>query len=217
MHFTTLSSKSLPKQIKTILEFKEKIYKEKSSEFIAQIYPVESIRQSDEILENVRKKYFDATHHCYGLKLISGETKSSDDGEPKGSAGLRILNAIDHFDLLNVMIVVVRYFGGTKLGIGPLGKAYYQSAFDVIKNSEIVQMKLYQQIFVQIEFNYISQFHRIINNFEGIIDKYEYGETAKFSLFINPDKRESLLNDLINATNGSMKYQITDYFSYFKS
>lgn len=217
MHFTTLSSKSLPKQIKTILEFKEKIYKEKSSEFIAQIYPVESIRQSDEILENVRKKYFDATHHCYGLKLISGETKSSDDGEPKGSAGLRILNAIEHFDLLNVMIVVVRYFGGTKLGIGPLGKAYYQSAFDVIKNSEIVLMNLYQQISVQIEFNYISQFHRIVNNFEGIIDKYEYGENAKFSLFINPDKRESLLNDLINATNGSMKYQITDYFSYFKS
>ncbi|WP_337872010.1 YigZ family protein [Ignavibacterium sp.] len=217
MHFTALSSKSIPKQIKTILEFNEKIYKEKNSEFIAQAYPVESIEQSDEILGKVRKKYFDATHHCYALKLLTGETKSSDDGEPKGSAGLRIINAIEHFDLLNVMVIVIRYFGGTKLGICPLGKAYYQSAFNVIKNSKIIKMKLYQQISVQIEFNYISQFHRIVNNFEGIIDNSEYSESAKFLLSVSPDNKDSLINDLINATNSSIKYHCTNSFSYLKS
>lgn len=217
MHLTTLSSKSLPKQFKTVLEFTESIYKEKNSEFIAQIYNVETFEQADEILEKERKKYFDATHHCYAIKFISGEVKSSDDGEPKGTAGLRILNAIEHFNLSNVMIIVIRYFGGTKLGVGPLGKAYYQSAFEVIKKSKIVEMILYQLISVQLEFNYISQFHRIINNLEIIIDKSEYTEFARFSLLIKPEYVNQFVDELNNATNGKAIIEVHNLYSFIKS
>lgn len=217
MHLTTFSSKSLPKQFKTVLEFNESVYKEKSSEFIAQIYNVETFEQADEILEKVRKRYFDATHHCYAIKLSSGEVKSSDDGEPKGTAGLRILNAIEHFNLINVMIIVIRYFGGTKLGVGPLGKAYYQSAFGVIEKSKVVEMILYQLISVQLEFNYVSQFHRIVNSLEVIIDKQEYTEFAKFSLFIRPDYVNKFVDELNNATNGKALFQIVNSYSFVKS
>ncbi|MCL6493940.1 MAG: YigZ family protein [Ignavibacterium sp.] len=217
MHLTTFSSKSLQKQFNTVLEFNENVYKEKSSEFIAQIYYVESFEQADEFLEKVRKKYFDANHHCFAIKLISGDARSSDDGEPKGTAGIRILNAIEHFNLMNVMIIVIRYFGGTKLGFGPLGKAYYQSSFELLEKSKIVKMILYQLISVQLEFNYVSQFHKIVNNLEGIIDKSEYTELANFSLLIKPEYVNKFVNESNNATNGKAKIQILQSYTYIKS
>lgn len=217
MHSNTLSSKSLPEQIKTVFEFNESVYKEKSSEFIAQIYHIEEHKQAESILDTVRKKYFDATHHCYAYKLLNDELKSSDDGEPKGTAGLRILNAIEHYGLTNVLIIVIRYFGGTKLGVGPLGKAYYQSALNVIDEKKIVQLNLYQKISVQIEFNYISQFHRVVNNYEGIIDNSEYSDFAKFYISIKPSLVDDFKNELLNTTNGTAKIEIHQSFTYNKS
>lgn len=217
MHLTALSSKSLPEQIKTVLEFNESIYKEKSSEFIGQIYHIEDRKEAENILDSIRKKYFDATHHCFAYKLVTREVKSSDDGEPKGTAGLRILNAIEHFGLTNVLIVVIRYFGGTKLGVGPLGKAYYQTAVNVVDERKIIQMNLYQKISVQIEFNHISQFHRIINNFEGIIDNSEYSNIAKFYLSIKPNLIDPFSTELYNSTNGNSIIERHQSFVYIKS
>lgn len=217
MHLTTITSISLPEQIKTVLEFNESIYKEKSSEFIGQIYHIEEQKDTENILDLIRKKYFDATHHCYAYKLVTGEFKSSDDGEPKGTAGLRILNAIEHFELTNVLIVVIRYFGGTKLGVGPLGKAYYQSAFNTIDEKKITQMSLYQKVSVQIEFNYISQLHRIVNNFEGIIDNSEYSNYAKFSLLLKPKHADKFSKELKNISNGTASLEKHQSFTYIKS
>ncbi len=217
MHLSTFLSKSLPQQIKTVYEFNESVYKEKGSEFIAQILHIESIEDAEKILEKVRKKYFDATHHCFALKLVNGENKSSDDGEPKGTAGLRIQNAIEHFELTNVLVIVIRYFGGTKLGVGPLGKAYYQAAFQVISESRILQMNLYQRISVQIEFNFISQFHRFVNNFEGIIDNSEYGNAALFNVLIKPALAEKFKTELLNISNGKALIDLHQSFTYIKS
>lgn len=217
MHPAALSSKSLPEQIKTVFEFSENVYKEKSSEFIARIYHIEDHKQAENILEKVRKKFFDATHHCFAYKLLNNDQKSSDDGEPKGSAGLRIMNAIDHHELTNVMIVVIRYFGGTKLGVGPLGKAYYQSALSVIDEKKIILMNLYQKISVKIEFDYISQFHRVVNNFEGIIDNSEYSDSAKFFVLVKPALAEKFKVDLLNITGGKAQIEIHQSFTYIKS
>lgn len=217
MHSTSLSSKSLPEQIKTIFEFNEAVYKEKSSEFIAQIYHIESRDGAESILETVKKKFYDATHHCFAYKILNSEVKSSDDGEPKGAAGLRILNAIEHFDLTNVLIIVIRYFGGTKLGVGPLGKAYYQAAFDVVDEDKIVTLNLFYKLSVQIEFNYISQLHRIVNNFEGIIDNSEYSNIAKFQVSIKPAFIDGFISDLLNSTNGTALIEKSKIFTYIKS
>lgn len=217
MHPTALSSKSLPEQIKTVFEFNEIVYKEKGSEFISQIYHIEDHKQAENILEKVRKKFFDATHHCFAYKLLNNEIKSSDDGEPKGTAGLRIMNAIDHHELTNTMIVVIRYFGGTKLGVGPLGKAYYQAAIGVIDEKKIIRMDLYQKISVQIEFDYISQFHRVVNNFEGIINDSEYSESVKFLVSVKPALSENFKTDILNITNGKAKIEQHQSFTYVKS
>lgn len=217
MHSSTLSSKSLPEQIKTVFEFNESVYKEKSSEFVSQIYHIEDIRQAEIVLDSVRRKYFNATHHCFAYKILKKESKLSDDGEPKGTAGLRIMNAIEQFELTNVMIVVIRYFGGIKLGIGPLSRAYYQSAINVIEEKTIVTMNLFQKISVQIEFNYISQFHRIVNNYEGIIDNSEYSNFAKFYILIKPSLIDVFKIDILNTTNGKAQIELHHSFIYLKS
>ena len=95
----------LLEQIKTIKDFRQTSIKEKASEFIAIVYPVDNEGNALTQLNEIRKKYFDATHHCYAYKLKSGEEKYSDDGEPKEPRGIRILNAIEHFDLSDVLLL----------------------------------------------------------------------------------------------------------------
>ncbi|MDY0082235.1 MAG: YigZ family protein, partial [Ignavibacteriaceae bacterium] len=129
----------LPEQIKTIKEYRQNSFKEKSSEFLAIVYPVENVSAAQDYLQEIRKKYYDASHHCYSYKIKTGEQKYSDDGEPNGTAGIRILNAIEHFGLTGILLFVVRYFGGIKLGVGQLGKAYYNASIGVFEHSEIIQ------------------------------------------------------------------------------
>ena len=104
----------------------EAIYKEKSSKFLAYAYPVESEEEIRTLLDALRKKYYDATHHCYAWRLgPHGETfRTNDDGEPSGTAGKPILGQLLSNELVNCLIVVVRYFGGTKLGVSGLIGAY---------------------------------------------------------------------------------------------
>jgi uncharacterized YigZ family protein len=205
----------LPEQIKTIKDFRKLSLKEKSSEFLAIVYPVDSEKSVLDQLQLIRKEYFDATHHCYAYKLKSGEEKYSDDGEPKGTAGIRILNAIEHFDLSDVMLVVVRYFGGTKLGVGPLGKAYYKASIDVLNTSEIITKTLYQGLLIEVDFNFISHVHRIINHYSAIIADSEYSNIAKFYCFIKPNDFEKINIELSNLTNGQILIKFLPNQKYF--
>ncbi len=98
-------------------------FKEKGSRFISYIYPVSEKERAEEILDESRKKYYDSTHVCFGYRIGAGEEKNlrySDDGEPSGTAGLPILNELRSRELFNALIVVIRYYGGTKLGTGAL-------------------------------------------------------------------------------------------------
>lgn len=110
----------------TIKEKTEGLYKEKGSKFLALAYPVESEEQIKEIQESLRKEYYDARHHCYAwvLGMDDQAWRANDDGEPAHSAGDPILGQIRSFELTNVLVVVIRYFGGTKLGVGGLINAY---------------------------------------------------------------------------------------------
>ena len=205
----------LPEQIKTIKDFREFSFKEKASEFVAIVYPVDNEETAVNQLNEIRKKYFDASHHCYAYKLKSGEEKYSDDGEPKGTAGLRILNAIEHFDLSDVPLVVVRYFGGTKLGVGPLGKAYYNASIDVLNASEIITMTLYQNILIEVDFSFVSHVHRVINHYSAIIADSEYSNIAKFYCFVKPNDFELINIELSNLTNGQILIKALPDYKYF--
>jgi uncharacterized YigZ family protein len=205
----------LPEQIKTIKDFRQTSIKEKASEFIAIVYPVDNEETAVNHLNEIRKKHYDASHHCYAYKLKSGEQKYSDDGEPKGTAGQRILNAIQHFDLSDVLLVVVRYFGGTKLGVGPLGKAYYNASLEVLEDSEIFAKTLYQQIEIEADFNFVSHVHRVINHYSAIIADSEYSNIAKFNCYIRPNDYEKINIELSNLTNGQILIKRLPNQKYF--
>jgi len=125
----------------TLLEVSTGLYKEKGSRFLAFAYPVKDEDRIREILDQLRKEYHDARHHCYAWRLGHEKThfRANDDGEPSNSAGKPILGQIQSFDLSDVLIVVVRYFGGTLLGVGGLIQAYKSAAQDAIRNNTIVK------------------------------------------------------------------------------
>jgi len=205
----------LPEQLKTIKDLHQISIKERGSEFIAIVNPVDNAETAINQLNEIRKKYFDASHHCFALKLKNGEEKYSDDGEPKGTAGIRILNAIQHFDLSDLMLVVVRYFGGTKLGVGPLGKAYYNASIDVLTNSEILTKTLFQNILIEVDFHFVNHVHRVINHYSAIIADSEYSNIAKFNCFIKPNDFEKLNIELTNLTNGQILIKLLPNQKYF--
>ena len=190
---------NLPFQIKTIDEFKEATLVEKKSTFIARVYPVDSEETVKVKLSEIKKKYYDASHHCFAYKFADGNFRYSDAGEPSGSAGIRILNAIEHFDLINVIIIVTRYFGGVKLGVGPLGKAYYLAAYEVLKKSSIISKQLFQKCIINSDFENISSVHRILAKKNSKILESNYDEDVKLICLINIeeiDEIEKLLGEI---------------------
>jgi uncharacterized YigZ family protein len=148
--------------------------KEKGSVFLAQIFPAADETQAANILQTTKKKYFDATHNCYSFRIYPDIFKYSDDGEPNGTAGIRILNALRHFNLYNCILIVTRYFGGTKLGVGPLGNAYYNSAIGVIKSAKIEQKHLHNLIEIEFGFSLSKMIYHLIEEFNVRIDKTNY-------------------------------------------
>ena len=119
----------------------EGLFKDNGSRFLAFAYPVESEAEVKEIVQRLRKEYHDARHHCYAYRLgLDGEPwRANDDGEPSGSAGRPILGQIDSAGLSDILVVVVRYFGGIKLGIPGLIRAYKTSAADALANARVIE------------------------------------------------------------------------------
>ena len=126
---------------KSISAPSEGLFKDNGSRFIALAYPVETEAEVKEIVDALKKKYHDARHHCYAYRLgLQGERfRANDDGEPSGSAGRPILGQIDSAGLSDILVVVVRYFGGIKLGIPGLIRAYKTSTADALTQAEVVE------------------------------------------------------------------------------
>lgn len=139
---------------KTIKHESEGVYKEKGSKFFAFAYPVTTEDEIKEIQKGLRKKYYDARHHVYAFRLGADMKtyRCSDDGEPSNSSGPPVLGQLQSNDLTNILVVVIRYFGGTKLGVAGLINAYRSAAADAIENNTIIE-KFEEDIFT-IEFGY---------------------------------------------------------------
>ena len=194
---SNFSVMNLPDEIKTIDDFNEVTTVIKKSNFIAQVYAVISESKVKEYLTKSKKKYYTASHHCFAFKLVDGTVRYSDAGEPNGTAGIRILNAIEHFNLNNQLVIVSRIFGGIKLGVGPLGKAYYESAFQVLNTSKICTKSLFRLATISAEFEQISLVHRILSNHNSTIEKSDYGENAKFYCLIKSGEIERISKNLL--------------------
>ena len=133
------------------------LLKEKGSKFIGFAYPINNEEDIKQYLQKIYDNHPKATHHCYAYRLgINGENyRANDDGEPSGSAGLPIYNQLLAHDITNVLVVIVRYFGGTKLGVGGLVKTYKESAKLTLENTEIIVKEL--ETMVELSFDYVYQ------------------------------------------------------------
>ena len=132
------------------------LFKDNGSRFIAHAYPVETEEEVKEIVASLKKEYYDARHHVYAYRLghLGDKFRANDDGEPSGSSGRPVLGQIDSLGLSDVLVVVVRYFGGIKLGIPGLIRAYKSSTADALANAEIVE-KIAAKMY-RVHFGYMS-------------------------------------------------------------
>jgi|SRR5690554_1169131 len=190
-----------PEEIRVIEKSYKSEIKEKGSRFIAFAFPVNSEEEINLNLENLKKEFYDATHHCYAYKLIDS-FKYSDAGEPSGTAGIRIYNAIEHYNLNNILVVVVRYFGGTKLGVGGLGRAYYQSAQDVLSKAQITIKILYEKLFISVDYENAQKVFHIFNNTANKILEVNYSEQANFVSLVLPQLKDKIVREINSATSG---------------
>ncbi|MBU1100460.1 MAG: YigZ family protein [Bacteroidetes bacterium] len=197
-------------QIQTIEQQHETKFKEKGSLFIGQVYPVNSVEEAEEFLTSVRKKFYDATHHCYAYRIMENDSKYSDDGEPNGTAGIRIANAINHFELTNLLVISIRYYGGTKLGVGPLGKAYYQSAYDTLSEMEIVTKKNFSKLKVAFEYDHISKIHHLLNQHTTQILDNLFEERPAILFLIRNNELDNLSTEIIESTNDSAHLEVVE-------
>jgi uncharacterized YigZ family protein len=203
------------KPIRSIEGFTEAGIKEKGSVFTGQAYFIANSEDCIAKLNEIRKQFYDATHHCYCYKLNSGETKYSDNGEPSGTAGVRILNAIEHFDLTDILVVVIRYFGGTKLGVGPLGKAYYESALNVLKCSQIIVKNPYQKVSITTNFDKMGHVFRLLSTFNGkkIVSAYQENTVEITSLLI-ANEISAFQDQIQEYSQGDVEIKISDKIIY---
>jgi uncharacterized YigZ family protein len=142
-------------------------FKDKGSKFLAFAHPVKSEQEIKEIVSNLKDKYFDARHHCYAYRLGANKLafRANDDGEPSGTAGKPILGQILSSDLTNILIVVVRYFGGTLLGTSGLITAYRAASAEAISNAVIIQKYVYAVYELSFPYLQMNQVMKTVKDF----------------------------------------------------
>lgn len=154
----------------TIEEKVEGLYKEKGSRFISLAFPVSKEDEVKEILKDIKKEYYDARHHCYAY--ILGYDKSAyrmnDDGEPSSTAGKPIYGQLLSNDLTNILVVVVRYFGGTKLGVSGLIQAYKQAALDALNNAKIIEKTVDEIYSISFDYVLMNDVMKVLKDFDVI-------------------------------------------------
>ncbi|MBR3292070.1 MAG: YigZ family protein [Bacteroidales bacterium] len=144
------------------------IYKELGSKFLAFAYPVETEEAAKKILEEVRKEYFDARHHCYAWRLgRTGEPwRMNDDGEPSSTAGRPIHGQLLSNELSDILVVVVRYFGGTKLGVPGLIRAYRSATQDALSNAEIIEKVAGETLTVTFDYLQMNDVMKVLKDMD---------------------------------------------------
>jgi uncharacterized YigZ family protein len=193
-------------EYRTLEGTSEGFYKEKGSRFIAVALPVANVDDVKQQLEKLRKQYHDARHHCYAWRIGPEpyEFRFNDDGEPSGTAGKPIFGQIQSFSLTNVLIVVIRYFGGVKLGTGGLIQAYKSASKDALEKADIKTRTW--NVSLKIEFEYPGMDHvmKIIREENGRILSQDSSEKCSIMLEIRQAKFEIISKKLLSLDNVEM-------------
>jgi uncharacterized YigZ family protein len=180
----------------------------KKSRFIAEVETVKSASDAQEILKSIRKKEHAATHHCYAYRIgISGqeEFKYSDDGEPGGSAGKPIYDCLLGRELTNTIVIVTRYYGGTKLGTGGLARAYSDAARRVLAKSGKKTVFITSRLNLEFELKYFDQIQSVLSKYSAEQIESNFSEEANITISVRKSKTKELVEALTNLTNGQIK------------
>lgn len=173
-------------------------YRDKGSKFLAFAYPVTSEQEIREKIDQLKREYFDARHHCYAWVLGADKSKfrTNDDGEPNHSAGDPILGQIRSRDLTNVLVVVVRYFGGIKLGVSGLIHAYRTAASDALDHAEIITEEVTSTLTIQYDYSCSPEIMKLIKTFNLQVVEQSYSDWGTITVSVCESDKEKLLEKL---------------------
>ncbi|MCB0713455.1 MAG: YigZ family protein [Ignavibacteriae bacterium] len=192
-----------PLPIQTIKERARSEIKVRGSRFIATAIPVSSKDEANDVLDQIRKEFWDATHNCFAYQLApnGAEYRFSDDGEPSGTAGKPILFAMQQRDLLDVLVVVTRYFGGTKLGAGGLARAYAEATNNVLDQVSVVVNWPTTRIRVFTPYDDLSEVRRLVEAQTEEFDE-EFRDVVIYTASIRDDRLKRFADELTEKTAG---------------
>ncbi|MGK2858592.1 MAG: IMPACT family protein [Thermoanaerobaculia bacterium] len=169
------------------------------SEFIGIAFPAPTQEEFDAALARISREHFDATHHCWAWRRVEGDelrAHGSDAGEPSGTAGRPILQAIESAELLDTGVVVVRYYGGVKLGTGGLARAYRDAAREVLAVAPRERRILYGRVIVEVPFSLMSAVYRLVSPPDVVLVSESFGEPNSFELDVRRSRIERFLAQL---------------------
>ncbi|BFN37543.1 IMPACT family protein [Fidelibacter multiformis] len=192
-------------KFKTIQKEVHTKFTEKGSKFLGHAYPLISENQAETVLKEVRKKYYDATHNCYAWRVGTGKDelfRYSDDGEPSGTAGKPIFDMLDKYGVTNLLVVVTRYFGGTKLGTGGLVRAYSHSAELTLSEARIITREIGTEVQIICTYEEHPHIMRILNTYPVISLNQDFSESVQLYIEIDEVHLPALRMDIQNATSG---------------
>jgi len=176
------------------------------SKFISQSFPLKSQLEIPELIKSVQKKYYDASHQPFAFRvgINKDNFRSSDDGEPSGSSGKPVLEAIDKYKLTDVLVVVTRYFGGIKLGVGGLRRAYFEAANLCLKDAIIIEKLITKKLNLEFDYKFMNVVMNLIETEKIILLQNSSDEKCKFNIKVRLSKIDKLRKDLTALTNGSI-------------
>ncbi len=171
---------------KTIAQKSEGTYTEKRSKFLAFAHPVETLDQIKELIEGYKKKYYDARHVCYAYMLGADRTifRANDDGEPSSTAGKPILGQINSKELTNILVVVIRYFGGVKLGTSGLIVAYKEATIAALSTANIIEKQVEELISYTFPYVMMNSVMKVVKELNPKIVSQTYEQTCQITLSI---------------------------------
>lgn len=185
------------------------LLKEKGSKFIGFAFPVNTETELKNALEKVRAEHPKATHHCYAFRMgLHGENyRANDDGEPSGSAGLPIYNQLLANEITNVLVISVRYYGGTKLGVSGLVKAYKESAKITLEKAEIFTKELETEIEIRFSFNQQNVIFTLLSKFDAKVLNFDADENCILTASLKTAQKESISEKLSEMQHISFDFK----------
>lgn len=191
------------KEYKTVEKANSDEFIEKKSRFIGYVKPVKSPQEAADFVNSIKTKHWDASHNVYAYVLKENNIqRCSDDGEPSGTAGVPVLDVILKNELVDVCVVVTRYFGGTLLGAGGLVRAYSRGSKIAVEAGNIITMALCKILIISVDYGFYERLCIILNDFNANIESTDFSDKVTVTFTLKAQSVQMLNDKLIDASNG---------------